>query len=246
MRLGSLLSGIGGVDLGFQHAGWNVAWQVEIDHAKRAILSEHWRDVMLFRDVLLLPQPFLSKVECIAAEFPTHEYRHAHPLWEATKRIVQRLQPEFVVIPAIVATAVREDGKDADALARDIAALGYQTVGFALGANKTRWAFERYVTVGYRTPAPPAFLGIAGKKLSFLWDDEPDEHIGGLDYGAALTGDLDRAEQQWGFPNGWTRVPGVSPQQRADALMEAMSVEVAWWLGEQLGEAIRANLSEKP
>ena len=33
MRVGSLFSGIGGIDIGFQQAGFNVVWAVEKDAA---------------------------------------------------------------------------------------------------------------------------------------------------------------------------------------------------------------------
>ncbi|MBI2798953.1 MAG: DNA cytosine methyltransferase [Gammaproteobacteria bacterium] len=42
MRVGSLFSGIGGFDLGFERAGMSIAWQSEIDPFACAVLKMRW------------------------------------------------------------------------------------------------------------------------------------------------------------------------------------------------------------
>lgn len=42
MTVGSLCSGIGGFDLGFERAGCEIRWQCEIDPFCRAVLAKHW------------------------------------------------------------------------------------------------------------------------------------------------------------------------------------------------------------
>ena len=45
MTYGSLFSGIGGLDLGFDRAGFRCEWQIELDPFCRQILEKHWPGV---------------------------------------------------------------------------------------------------------------------------------------------------------------------------------------------------------
>lgn len=47
----SLFSGIGGIDLGLERAGWDCVGQVEIDPYRRGILERHWPGVPRWDDV---------------------------------------------------------------------------------------------------------------------------------------------------------------------------------------------------
>jgi hypothetical protein len=45
VNVGSLFTGIGGIDLGLERAGMRVAWQCEADDYCRAVLAKHWPNV---------------------------------------------------------------------------------------------------------------------------------------------------------------------------------------------------------
>jgi hypothetical protein len=51
MRVGSLFSGVGGFDLGFEQAGHEIVWQVEFDEDCQAVLRYRWPAVSKNEDI---------------------------------------------------------------------------------------------------------------------------------------------------------------------------------------------------
>jgi len=49
--VGSLFTGIGGIDLAFQEAGFDIVWQVEINEYCQSVLNLRFPNTVKFRDI---------------------------------------------------------------------------------------------------------------------------------------------------------------------------------------------------
>ena len=71
LTIGSLFSGIGGLELGLEWAGLGpVKWQVEIDDYCLKVLEKHWPDVKRYKDVKEVGKHNLEPVDLICGGFP--------------------------------------------------------------------------------------------------------------------------------------------------------------------------------
>lgn len=66
LTVGSLFSGIGGLELGLERAGMVVRWQVEIDEVCRSILRGRWPGLPLAGDVVEVAFADLEPVDVLA------------------------------------------------------------------------------------------------------------------------------------------------------------------------------------
>ncbi len=110
LRMGSLFSGVGGLELGLEQAGvGEIEWQVEIDAWCRAVLARRWphanRSVV---DVCKAGRATLPSVDLICGGFPCQDVSSAglgeglegarSGLWYEYRRIVTELRPRCVVV----------------------------------------------------------------------------------------------------------------------------------------------------
>jgi hypothetical protein len=70
LTFGSLFAGVGGIDLGFERAGMQCKWQVEIDDDAGRVLDMHWPNVRRFKDVREVGKHNLEAVDVICGGFP--------------------------------------------------------------------------------------------------------------------------------------------------------------------------------
>jgi DNA (cytosine-5)-methyltransferase 1 len=129
--LGSLFAGIGGIDLGFERAGFKTAWQVEIDPYCRKVLAKHFPDAERFEDVREVGAHNLCPVEVIAGGFPCQDISNAgrqagitgerSGLWKEYARIIGELRPHFVLVENVAALL----GRGIDVVCGDLAEIGY-------------------------------------------------------------------------------------------------------------------------
>jgi DNA (cytosine-5)-methyltransferase 1 len=133
LTVGSLFSGIGGLELGLEWAGLGpVLWQVESDQFCRQVLAKHWPEVTRHDDVRTVGAGNLEPVDLICGGFPCQDLSCAGKqlgfagarsgLWSEFARIVRELRPAFVVVENVPGLLAR--GRLGVVLG-DLAACGY-------------------------------------------------------------------------------------------------------------------------
>lgn len=109
IRVGSLFSGIGGIELGLERTGgFETVWQVEKDDYCRRVLAKHWPDVNRYEDVKDVGSDELREVDLICGGFPCQDVASAGTyegldgdrsgLWYEMQRCVRELEPRYVVV----------------------------------------------------------------------------------------------------------------------------------------------------
>ena len=169
LTIGSLFSGIGGLELGLERAGLGpVRWQVEIDPFCRSVLARHWPDAARYGDVQELTRgrrirrwaASALRTDLICGGFPCTDISCAgnqagihgehSSLWFEFARVVRLVRPRFVVVENVAALAHRGLG----VVLGDLAACGYDSVwdcipAAAIGAPHRR---DRLFVVAWRVP----------------------------------------------------------------------------------------------
>lgn len=110
LKIGSLFSGYGGLDLGVMEVlDAEVAWHCEWEDAPSAILDAHWPDVPNYRDVSKVDWAAVEPVDILTGGFPCQDVSLAGArrglkdgtrsgLWSEFAKAIEILKPGLVVI----------------------------------------------------------------------------------------------------------------------------------------------------
>ena len=122
MKVGSLFSGIGGFDLGFEKAGFDISWCVEQDLYCQKILSKHFPNASLRGDITSVNPSFLSDVDVIVGGFPCQDISIAgkreglqgsrSSLFYEFERFIRTTNPRFVVVENVFGLLSSNSGND--------------------------------------------------------------------------------------------------------------------------------------
>jgi DNA (cytosine-5)-methyltransferase 1 len=141
MRIGSLFSGIGGLELGLEMAGLGeTVWQVEKDAFCRAVLAKHWPNAQRFENVTQVGAQTLSAVDIVCGGFPCQDVSSAGKraglsgarsgLWFEFHRVVRELRPNFVLVENVASGARAW----VDTVLEGLGELGYACLPIPLSA----------------------------------------------------------------------------------------------------------------
>jgi DNA (cytosine-5)-methyltransferase 1 len=154
--VGSMCSGIGGLELGLEVAGMTTIWQCEIDPYASAVLAKHWPDVPNHGDIKTIDWSTVARPRVICAGYPCQPFSQAgrrrgvddpRHLWPFVADAIRSLRPEYVVLENV--SAHLRCGFDV--VLADLAALGFDAdwsivSACAVGAPHTR---ERLFVLAY-------------------------------------------------------------------------------------------------
>ena len=153
----SLFSGIGGLDLAAEMAGFRTVGQCEWADFPRSVLEKQWPDVPRWRDVHeLTADEFFKRtgsrtVTCISGGFPCQPHSVAgkrkasgdeRDLWPEMRRIIGEIKPRWVVAENVRGLLSSEYGRFFLGVLRDFAELGYD-VGWGVTSAAAVGAIHR-------------------------------------------------------------------------------------------------------
>jgi DNA (cytosine-5)-methyltransferase 1 len=246
LTLGSLFAGIGGFDLGFERAGFETVWQVEIDDYCRRVLERHFPRAERFGDIRECGAHNLKPVDVICGGFPCQDISEAGKragidgersgLWSEMFRIAGELRPRFLLVENVPALLRR----GVERVLGDLASIGYDAewdvVGIdAFGASQHR---ERIWILAY-----PNNSGLEGP----VWAGKP--YPPRQERPAAHCEPLRSACGLWPpGPRAVDDIPRMAdgPANRMDRLRglgNAVVPQIAQWIAERIKESLTSEVT---
>ncbi len=136
MKIGSLFAGIGGIDLGFIQAGFEVAWANEIDQDACKTYRHNFPNTKLIEgDIRNLDAKALEKVDVLTAGFPCQSFsvcgnqkgfKDARGnLFFEIMRIADELQPPVIFLENVANLTKHDNGKTFNVIHNELASRDY-------------------------------------------------------------------------------------------------------------------------
>lgn len=108
MKLGSLCSGAGGLDLAVEQVfGAETAWHCEIDDAASKVLAHRWPGVPNHRDLTATDWGAVEPIDILTGGYPCQPFSHAgkrkgaddeRHIWPDVREAIRRLRPRYTFL----------------------------------------------------------------------------------------------------------------------------------------------------
>jgi len=179
MKIGSLFSGYGGLDLAVSKlTGATVAWHCEWDKAQSAILEYNFPDVPNYRDVSKVDWHQVERVDILTGGFPCQDLSVAGKraglqegtrsgLWSEFYKAIEIIKPRLVVIENVKGILSAKASRGLELESKTLDKTNEQPVLRALGAvcgdlaeigYDCRWTTIRAADIGAPHGRPRVFI----------------------------------------------------------------------------------------
>jgi len=207
LTIGSLFSGIGGLELGFERTGrFKTIWHCEIEPYPSAVLEKNFPGVVNYGDITKVDWSKVERPDVLVGGFPCQDISVAGKgqgikegtrsgLWSEYARAIRELRPRYVVVENVAMLARR-------GLVRvlgDLASLGYDAEWFTIRASDVGAPHrrERLFIIAHSNGGDVEAHGEAGveREVSCAGQGQPSTGDKGSQPLAANAHDKPRAEE---------------------------------------------------
>ena len=233
LTVGSLFSGIGGLDLGLERAGMDVIWQSEIDPYACKVLAKHWKDIPNHGNIKEIKWADIIRPDVICGGYPCQPFSTAgrrngendpRHLWPWVRTAISELRPKYAILENVRGHLTM----GFDKVLGDLATIGYdaqwQIVSAAsVGAPHRR---DRIIIVAY-----PQSYGQRGRYFNCSGKIQERDEVQIETRGSSCIM-ADNDSQRYGI-NGAQGVTGQTHLfWRHNARRKAANVSRQWWASE--------------
>jgi len=140
-KVGSLFSGIGGIEIGFEAEGFDTEWFVENELYAQEILKKRFPNAKIYGDITELDFTTVPTVDILTGGFPCQDISNAgkragiegsrSSLWKYYCEAIRVLQPKYALIENVSALA----GRGLNVVLADLASIGYDAEWYNISAS---------------------------------------------------------------------------------------------------------------